>query len=330
MSSEYNIQPGVSRPERPVRLSTSILLLAGVLLLTIIGWLAYQNVHTTRTLKQQVANLEESEKLREELQRKYNDAIAELESLKGENEQVNALIEKQIAELDVQKKQIDQLLRDKGQLNAARKEIGNLKKLVSGYLADIDQLKEEQEQLQAENALLAANNDSLNNALKEKDALNQALSTEKEQLETEREALRASVQIGSVIKVKDINVTGFKKSKSGKSSEKSTAKRINQLKVCFTTIANELAKPGVEQFFIRIVSPRGETLAIDDLGSSAIVNKKTGEKVLYTQVKEYDYANDEAQLCFFWAPSLTFQSGKYAVEIYNKGFLAGTGSFELK
>lgn len=330
MSSEYNVPSDVSRRGRPVRLGTAILLLAGVLLLTVIGWLAYQNVHTTRTLKQQVANLEESEKLREDLQRKYNDAVAELESLRSENEQINALVEKQIAELDAQKAQIDQLLRDKGQLNAARKEIERLKKLVQGYLSEIDQLREEQEQLQAKNDLLAADNDSLNNALKEKDALHQLLSTEKKELEAEREELKASVQIGSVIKVKDIKVTGFKKSKSGKSAEKNSAKRINQLKVCFTTIANELAKPGVEQFFIRIVSPRGETLAIDDLGSSVIVNKKTGEKVLYTQVKEYDYANDEAQLCFFWAPALAFQSGKYDVEIYNKGFLAGTGSFELK
>ena len=43
-----------------------------------------------------------------------------------------------------------------------------------------------------------------------------------------------------------------------------------------------------------------------------------------------EYANDETQLCFLWKPNSPFQSGKYKVEIYNKGSFAGSDDFELK
>jgi fibronectin type 3 domain-containing protein len=81
---------------------------------------------------------------------------------------------------------------------------------------------------------------------------------------------------------------------------------------------------------VRIVNPRGETLAVEDLGSGTTTNEKTGEQVRFTQTAETQYNNDEQQLCLSWKPNTNFESGKYAVEVFNKGFLVGTSSFELK
>jgi hypothetical protein len=61
-----------------------------------------------------------------------------------------------------------------------------------------------------------------------------------------------------------------------------------------------------------------------------VIHEKTGEEVRFTQFAETEYANDEQNLCLLWNPDTPFDSGKYAIEIYNKGYLAGTGSFELK
>ena len=93
---------------------------------------------------------------------------------------------------------------------------------------------------------------------------------------------------------------------------------------------NEVVKPGIEQFFVRVVNPNGETLAIEDLGSGVIQHAITGEDVRYTQFAETEYNNEEQELCLLWAPSLAFQAGKYDVEVYNKGFLCGKSSFALK
>lgn len=322
------VQPQPKRPKTNPLLPVAIAV--GFLLLAAVSWLAYTSMSTTRTLEQKIAELEEAQKLRAELENQYNQALAELESLKGENEQINALIDQQKAELEAQKNQIAGLLRDKRQLDAARSEINKLKGRVSEYIAEIEQLRSKQAALTEENLALKEDKDNFQIALQEKTVENESLFTAKAQLVSEKENLTKAVQAGSVIMVKNIEVTGQKLRKSGKTTEKAKAKRVDQLKVCFTTVANEIVQPGTEKFFIRIINPEGETLAIDDLGSGATSNTRTGEEMSYTQMKEYEYANDETQLCFMWNPSVPFQSGKYNVEIYNKGYLAGTGEFELK
>ena len=318
------------KPAAPNRNLLPWIWFPALLLVAVAVWYAYKSSHTTRILAQKVAELEESEQLRMDLQREYNEALAELESLRSEYSEANLLIDQYKTELEQQRNQISNLLRNKRKLEEAREEIKQLKSNITGHLTEIEQLRQEQEALAAANAALQSDNDSLQAALQEKTAENQALSDNRQLLLEEKEELTKAVAIGSVIQVKDIAVTGLQMKKSGKAAEKSSARRVNQLKVCFTTLPNEVVKAGTEQFFIRIVNPRGETLAIEDLGTSTLVNRKTGEKVLYTQVKEYDYANKEARLCFVWAPSLAFQPGTYDVEIYNKGYLAGTGAFELK
>jgi hypothetical protein len=67
------------------------------------------------------------------------------------------------------------------------------------------------------------------------------------------------------------------------------------------------------------------------MGSGMITNKKTGEEIRFTQIEELDYSNGEAQSCMVWAPTTpSFQKGNYTIEVYNKGYLAGTGTMNLK
>ncbi|HFA48050.1 MAG TPA: hypothetical protein ENJ95_03420 [Bacteroidetes bacterium] len=318
------------KPKKSNNALVPILLSIGFLLLVAVAWLTYNSMNTTRALEQKIAQLEEAEKLRSELENQYSEAIAELDNLKTDNEQINALIDQQKAELQAQKSRISSLLRDKRKLDGARAEIEQLKADLQGYIAEIEQLQAEQELLAQENTLLKDERDNLNVSLKSKLAENEELETARVQLISEKEDLAKSVELGSVIQVKSVNVTPQKVRRSGKTATKKSAKQTDQLKVCFTTIVNEVVQPGAEKFFIRIISPQGETLAIDDLGSGVTVDSKTGEEVRYTQVAEYDYANDETQLCFLWKPNMPFQKGKYDVEIYNKGYLSGKGNFELK
>ena len=307
-----------------------ILVAVGILLLGVLAWFSYDSMKKTRVLEQKVALLKESEKVRTELENQYNDAIAELDGLKGDNEQINALIDQQKAELAAQKNDIGRLLRDQRKLNAARSQIAELKTTIASSIAQIEQLNAEQEMLAQNNLMLKDERDSLTASLQMKSTENQELSVARAQLVSETESLSKSVEVGSVILVKEVKVTGQKTRKSGKASDRDKAKKVDQLKVCFTTVVNDLVQPGTEKFFIRIVNPSGETLAIDDLGSGTVTNSKTGESVAFTQVKEYDYVNDEADLCFLWNPNTAFDAGKYEVEIYNKGYLSGKGDFELK
>jgi len=306
-----------------------ILITVGILMLGTVAWLSYDSMKKSRALEQKIAVLKESEKVRMELENQYNEAIAELDALKGDNDQINALIDQQKAELAAQKNEIGLLLRDQRKLNAARAQVKELKETIAVSIAEIEQLQAEQEMLANQNLVLKGERDSLTMTLQAKNTEYQKLNTARAQLVSETEELSLSVEKGSVIMVKEVKVTGQKVRKGGKATDRDKAKKIDQLKVCFTTVVNDLVQPGMEQFFIRIVNPAGETLAIDDLGSGSIMSK-AGDNLTYTQVKEYDYANDEADLCFLWNPNSPFSPGQYAVEIYNKGYLAGIGDFELK
>ncbi len=318
------------QPKKTSNPLAPIAIVVGFLMLAAIAWLMYNSVSTTRALEQKVADLQEAEMLRSELESQYNQALAELEELKGDNEQINALIDQQKAELLEQKSRISGLLRDKNQLNAANAEIRNMKARLAEYIAEVEQLRAKQEALAEENLVLKEEKENLQIAFQTSVIENESLSTVRAQLVSEKESLAKAVQTGSVIQVKDIEVVGMKVRKSGKTTEKANAKRVDQLKVCFTTVANDVVRAGTEKFFIRIINPKGETLAIEDLGSGSITNNKTGEDLSYTQAQEYQYENDETQLCFLWRPNVAFISGKYNVEIYNKGNLAGSGEFELK
>jgi hypothetical protein len=152
----------------------------------------------------------------------------------------------------------------------------------------------------------------------------------KENLEEQNKDLSKTVNYASVIKVSEIDVQGFKLKENGKATKRGSAKNIDQLQICFQTTVNEVARPGREQFFVRLINPVGETMAIEELGSGIMTSNKTNEKIRYTQIKEYDYAQDETQLCLMWEPNVSFQEGEYTVEVYNKGYLAGTGAFKLR
>lgn len=283
------------------------------------------------------AMYDESEQLKAELEKQYYEALSELEEMRGSNDELNTLIEQQKVELKDQKDKIAGLLKDSRNLNSARKELANLRTQAEGYIAEINQLREQNELLTSENSQLSENNQVLNQNLEEQQMANAELSSEravlvseKEQLEEVRQQLSRKVNIASVIKVDGVEVTGLKTKKSGKDVKRSNADNIDKLQVCFNTTSNDVAEDGTEVFYVRIINPLGETLAMEDMGSGVMTNNANQEQVLYTQAKEMDYSGEAGNLCTIWAPNQPLQEGNYEVEIYNKGHLAGTTSFRLK
>jgi regulator of replication initiation timing len=223
------------------------------------------------------------------------------------------------------------LINSKGSLDKARTEIANLKTQVTSYLTQIDNLKAENAQLAGENTQLTEERGRLSSDLQTKVTENQSLSTEKAKLASEKEDLTGKVNIASVIRTKSITANGQKVRNSGKVVDEISAKSVEQIKVCFTTLSNEVAKAGNERFFVRIVNPLGETLAVESMGSGTLTNRKTGEDVRFTIASDLSFKNEEANDCVTWAPSNpSFVKGKYTIEVYNKGYLAGSGALTLK
>ena len=315
----------------------AIFAVAVVILLGVIAFLAVRNSQNGRTITDLTEERDETVQLKAELEKQYYEALSDLEEMRGSNEELNALIEQQKEELKSQKERIEGLISDNRSLGKARKELKRLNAKVEQYLAEINQLRAEKEQMAGEIQNLNAEKENLSSDLAsermEKEELSTAkaaLVSEKEELEKERDVLNKKVNVASVVKVEGIEVTGYKQRKSGKLTKKRYAKNIDQLKICFNATENDVTDAGVEEFLVRIISPGGQTLAVEGLGSGVFTDENNGDQIRYTNSKETDYNNKAETLCTNWAPGQAFAEGNYKVEIYNKGYLAGSSTFRLK
>lgn len=336
-TNSSNSNPTSSSPKPSNNNTIAIAAVIIVALLGLSAFLGVRNFQLNNTKKELTADFEKTEELKVELEKQYYEALSELEEMRGSNEELNTLIEQQQEELKTQKDKIDGLLSDSRNYRAARKEMANLKSQVEQYVAEINQLREENEQLAANNSQLTEQNATLNTDL-EAERMNSAqltseraiLVSEKETLETERALLSKKVDIASVIKVEDIDAAGYKPRKSGKLVKKSNAKNVELIEVKFNTTDNAVTDPGTEYFHVRIINPLGETLAMEELGSGIFTNSATGEQIRYTMTAEADFNGTGDAVRVKWNPAQSFAKGNYEVEIYNKGYLAGSTSFQLK
>lgn len=319
--------------QRLVAISTVVI----IALLGLIGYLFYNKVNQDKLIKEQSAELISTEKLQASLEKEYYQALADLEEMRGTNDELNALIETQKAELKTQKERISGLLKNSKDLEIARAEIIRLKTTAEKYLGELVALRDENKTLSATNVELSQAKETLTAEVAARTQENEELSasratlaSEKESLMVERDVLAKKVNVASVVRVQGFDVNGYKLKGSGKESEKNRAKTIDGLKICFTALDNEIVSPGTERFFVRIINPLGETMAIDDTGSGVLKNPNTGEEVRYTQYRDIEYANEESNVCVNWQPDMPFNPGQYTVEVYNKGFLVGMSTVHLK
>ena len=314
-----------------------IAIVAAIAFLAVAGYFYWQTTQLSNKLTVTTEKLDESEILKSEVQKQYYESLTELEEMRGSNAELNTLIDAQKAELEESKTRIDGLLRDKRNLGAARTELKKLKEQADGYVLEIQQLREENGLLTEQNLNLSTENEGLQRTVADATAANEELSaaraalmSEKEVLATERDELAGTVTMASVVKVNEVDVTGLRMKDNGKSVRKKYAKNVDLLNICFETDANEITTPGTEEFYVRIINPLGETLAVEEMGSGILTNTLTKEQVRYTKLAQHQYQNDVSEVCITWDAPTQLAKGDYGVEVYNKGYLSGQGSFRLK
>lgn len=308
-----------------------------IILLGIIGFLLVNNSQKTQLTQQQAQELDEAEKLRIDLENQYFEAISELEAQRGTNEELNAMIERQKQELLAQKNQITQLLNTRSELNKARQQIAEMKINIDRYLTEIRDLKEMNQLLTEENVQLQSKTTQLSQEIEkvqqEKMALDSektTISSEKEKLEKTNINLAKKVTKASVIPATNIVATTLQVTDRGKEKKKSKAGSVDRLKICFTVGENNIVDSGYERYYIRIIGPDGVTLGSEADGSGSFNSSEDNSTIRYTLIKEFDYANTKQDICTNWDKEGPFSKGNYKIEIYNKGYLAGSGSFKLK
>lgn len=302
-----------------------ILLLAG---LNLYQWYGNSKLSKSNEIKQ--SEVIELQKLNAELDQDYQAAVESLEELRGDNQELNSLIDAQKAALTTQKNKINDLIWSKKELDKAKAEIKNLNASVTKYLAEINDLKAKNQILTDENVQLSATVDEVKKTNEEILAAKAAVTREKEDLSKSNQALGSKVDMANAIKINFMEVKGYEANKKGKLSETSRAKNVNVLRVCFITETNMVTSSGKKKFFVRIIKPTGETVAMEDTGSGVLTNKLDNTQVRYTTSGDITYNNEDTNACIDWNVTEPLVKGNYQIEMYNNGFQVGKGSFKLK
>lgn len=268
-----------------------------------------------------------------ELDAKYQEAKTALEQQLGINQELDRKIQDQLQQLEASKNEVAGLIRDKKDYKSA---LANMERQKQQFLAEINDLKrqvgiltETNTQLTQQTEQLTSSLNETQSKLQEESSAKASLISEKTQLEGERQVLSKKVDIASAIRVRNVTVKAVDV-RGSKEKSKNKAKKVDKLNICFMTEANEVAPAGEETFYLRIVDPTGTPLAIESLGSGVSTDKRSSNEFRYTTTATTNYSNGETEVCGAWQPGQNFVKGKYTVEVFNKGYLVGTGAFNLK
>jgi DNA repair exonuclease SbcCD ATPase subunit len=318
---------------------TAIVIIALLALLGVNAYLLIANRQQKQTIEEKQETISEMEVAMAELDKEYKLALEELEAKKGENEELNQIIEQQQAELKAQKNRIESSIRSgknsTSELSKARKQIQELIAQKDAYLVRIKELENNLELLKQETVALTSEKEELKTTLAETETKaaekEKVLTEEKQRLEEEKSTLSDKVAKGSILNARNITVTPAKIKRSGKEDDTKYASKVEKLVVCFDLDKNMVTSSGANKVLVRILTPLGETIYVESQGSGEFANQSEGGKVArYTTSKSFDYNNEAVKLCVDWLVQTPLTKGQYTAEVFNKGYKIGSQTFSLK
>lgn len=276
-----------------------------IIMTVILAGLSFLYFQQTRSLRGDRDSLSIA---KDTLESRLKDLRFDLDNLRTENETINQ-------SLTIEKHRADSLI-DRFQKEASwnrskvkqyEKELGLLRTVMGGYVRQIDSLNQINSKLTKENVQIRRD-----------------LSTERQRAEVAEEnaqELSSKIRKGSIVKARSISLKALNNS----DKEVTRANRAARLRVDFVLSGNELATPGERDVIVRIIAPSGFLLT----NSQSASFEFEGENLAFTASRRIDYQNDDLSVSlYFNGTGIT--DGKYLVEIYMDGYLAGTSEVILR
>lgn len=288
-------------------------------LLLINGIAIYRLIAENKEKTVKTEQLAKKETEYNELNTEFEAQKQELETLKGKNAELDAIIvqkQEEIASLQTQ------------MANAQKRGITDLssyKNKLAALQAETASLQEKIKELESKNEALTAENLKVSTDLATEKETSQKLTEEKTVLTEEKNNLKS---LGSLLSPHNLKIEGIDVRKSGKEVSKSKLNKVDMLKISFETGDNKVLEKGPLTIYARIINPKGETISLGDQGSGKI-KLANGEEVLFTRKVDTNWDGSSKALSLDWKHNLN-DKGIYKVELYQNGYLIGSGNTELK
>ena len=264
-----------------------------VVTLILLGSLYFQNHKMKEEMKIKVQFIEQKNMLRDELDDiidVHDDLLDEYGELNEQLHEKDSLIQTQITE-------IKKLLRTKKDLKEAKLKIENLKSIAKKYIANIDSLLILNEQLSMEkDSVISVNKD---------------INWRNYKLNKENKELTEAVNKGSALSLADIIVEAIKYKSTGKEVSTKYAKKTQKIRVCFSVLANPIAKAESRIAYMQMINENGQVV----LGSNDINTIILDTLQQCTDSTSFNYNNIQLTHCFEWERVNKLESGYYLINL---------------
>ena len=285
----------------------AVIIAGSVLLLLLIGVtvLLITEKKTNRELVQEF-QLE-----KEDLENQYTDFAKQYDELKltVSNDSLSVLLEQE----QLKSQRLLEELRTVKSTNATeirrlKKELATLRKVMVGYINQIDSL----------NRLTAQQKEIIADVTKKYNAASRQINT----LAEEKKNLTKTVTLAAQLDATNISVLAA--NKRGKEAKK--VKDVVKLKIGFTIVKNITAETGERTLYVRITKPDNSVLTKNEANTFTYENRE----LAYSIKKYIEYTGEEQAVTVYWDVEEFLYAGSYRVDIFAGGILIGSQNFTLK
>lgn len=193
------------------------------------------------------------------------------------------------------------------EIRRLKKELATLRKILVGYVNQIDSLDRINKRQQQ---VIADVTQKYNTA-------SQQIST----LSKEKENLDKKVTLAAQLDVTNIRIEP--RNKRGKVAKK--VKAIVKLAISFTVVKNITAENGERTIYIRITKPDNDALTKSASNTFSYENRT----LTYSIKKYIEYNGEEQNVNVFWDVEEFLYAGNYRLDIFEGGNLIGSQKFTL-
>ena len=238
-------------------------------------------------------------------------------------ETYDALIEEDQSKSDSLMAQKDKIMDlqeqvEKGKMNAyqlfkARKEMEGMRRIMRGYIVEIDSLK-------------TLNLNLSNNLESTKTTLSETVS-DRDRYKDDAENSAAQVKKGSKLNAYNFSSEGLKMKMNSTMTPTSRARNTEQIKVAFTLSENPIATPGKKMVYLQVTDPDGKVL---QSSTGNVIDTENGQ-IAFSDYKAIDYQNQRVDMAIYYKLNGQAASkGNYKVKVFCQGQMVGKDNFTLK
>jgi predicted nuclease with TOPRIM domain len=282
------------------------------------GYLLYDKNQTGEQIQLSQTQANTAMSGRDSVQLLYNDALTRLDSITGNNNNLQGQLSDRQSEIGKLKNEINGILRKK---NASQAELARAKSLIGTMNGKIENLEMEVARLTGENQQLASANTQLST---EKTTLESNLQT----TTAEKEELASTVDVASTFSASNFQIRPIDERRRGKEKETTKAKRVDKLMISFD-VENRIARSGPADMYVIVTAPNGQVISDPSMGSGTVTTRQEGDKP-FTFKTSLNYEQGTRKTVQVPLKQDNFQTGNYKIEIYQNGFKIGEGVRSLK